>query len=90
MQEMMREREAELQRELGRQQDNDVARQKFAKEANLFYDWVTSTRYIACFHYYTQNVYFFIVTFKILIPTVLSVYVIITTKSKTLTTLCFS
>jgi len=45
MKEIVRQREEELQRELGRQQDNDVARQKFAKEANLFYEWVTSTRY---------------------------------------------
>lgn len=44
MQEMVREREEELQRELGRQKDNDEARKRFAEEANTFHDWLTVTR----------------------------------------------
>ena len=44
LQQMVRERDEELQGEMGRQKDNDVARQKFAKEANLFYEWLTATR----------------------------------------------
>ena len=42
---MVQERKVELQKELQRQEKNDTARQNFAKEANLFYDWLTVTRY---------------------------------------------
>ncbi|XP_076800089.1 spectrin alpha chain, non-erythrocytic 1-like isoform X2 [Clavelina lepadiformis] len=41
---MVDEREADLQQELGRQKDNDIARKKFAEKANTFHDLLTSTR----------------------------------------------
>ncbi|PAV55545.1 hypothetical protein WR25_20353 [Diploscapter pachys] len=44
LQKIIREREQELAKEMGRQEDNDRLRREFAKLANSFHNWLTATR----------------------------------------------
>ncbi|TKR73840.1 hypothetical protein L596_021099 [Steinernema carpocapsae] len=44
LQKIIKEREAELQKENRRQEDNDKLRREFAKEANAFHHWLAETR----------------------------------------------
>ncbi|CAI4227013.1 unnamed protein product [Auanema sp. JU1783] len=44
LQKIIKEREIELQKENGRQEDNDRLRREFAKLANHFHQWLTTTR----------------------------------------------
>lgn len=44
LQKIIKEREAELQKEQRRQEDNDKLRRDFATQANAFHQWLTETR----------------------------------------------
>ena len=44
LQKIIKEREAELQKEHRRQEDNDKLRREFARQANAFHQWLTDTR----------------------------------------------
>ncbi|GMT03322.1 hypothetical protein PENTCL1PPCAC_25496, partial [Pristionchus entomophagus] len=44
LQKIIKERELELQKEHGRQEDNDAMRREFARHANAFHQWLTLTR----------------------------------------------
>lgn len=53
LQKIIEERDAELAKEVHRQEENDKLRKEFAKHANLFHQWLTETRYgfLVCFCY---------------------------------------
>ncbi|XP_035787487.1 spectrin alpha chain isoform X2 [Anopheles albimanus] len=44
LQKIIEERDAELAKEVHRQEENDKLRKEFAKHANLFHQWLTETR----------------------------------------------